>query len=178
MPFMHAFAVFHCVFEIFTLVSTVDKKYTVILEEKFAAKVAAKIKGPLSHLSSSELKQHRATPKYFGLASVWSNYEVSVNLESILPKKFLRKRINCPFSAVKLGHFIVNTPCCLCYKHSSLAAKIGKRKKTKFGRIDSRSTSSLKRSVTLTLNISRCLATLTKLNSLLIWKRIFYIHFI
>ena len=26
MPFMHAFAIFHCVFEIFTLVSTVDKK--------------------------------------------------------------------------------------------------------------------------------------------------------
>jgi hypothetical protein len=50
---------------------------------------------------------------------------------------FLRKHIIFPFFAVKLGHFIVNTFFFTCYKHSSLAAQIGKQKKTKFGWIDS-----------------------------------------
>ena len=50
---------------------------------------------------------------------------------------FLRKHIIFPFFAVKLCHFIVNTTFFICYKHSSLTAKIGKWRKTNFGRIDS-----------------------------------------
>ena len=51
---------------------------------------------------------------------------------------FLRKRKIFPFFAVKLGRFIENTPFFITYKHSNLKAKIGKQRKTKFGRIGSR----------------------------------------
>jgi hypothetical protein len=40
-----------------------------------------------------------------------------------------------PFFAIKIGHFKVQK---ICYKHSSLTTKIGKTKKSTFGRIDSR----------------------------------------
>ena len=50
---------------------------------------------------------------------------------------FILKRIVFPFFAVKLGHVIVYSSLFICYKHSSLTAKIGKQRKTKFGRFDS-----------------------------------------
>ena len=51
---------------------------------------------------------------------------------------FLHKHNFFPFFAIKLGHFLLNTLFFICYKHSSLTAEIGKWRKTKFGRIDSR----------------------------------------
>ncbi len=48
--------------------------------------------------------------------------------ESILPNFFFV--LEHPFFAIKLGHFLF-------YKHSILTTKIGKQRKTKFGRIDS-----------------------------------------
>ena len=42
---------------------------------------------------------------------------------------FLWKRRIFPFFADKLGRFIINTHLFLCYKHSSLTAKIGKPEK-------------------------------------------------
>ena len=50
---------------------------------------------------------------------------------------FLCRRRFFQFFATKLGHFIVHTPFVICYKHSSLTARIGKPEKWKFGRIDS-----------------------------------------
>ena len=42
-----------------------------------------------------------------------------------------------PLYAIKLGHFTVNTIMFMCYKHSSLVAKIGERVKTTIGGIAS-----------------------------------------
>ena len=50
---------------------------------------------------------------------------------------YLRKPIIFPFFAIKLGHFMLNSLFFICYKHSSLPAKIGKQSYTKFGRINS-----------------------------------------
>ncbi len=50
---------------------------------------------------------------------------------------FLCKSKFFPFFAIKLGHLIVNT-FFLCCKHLSVTMKIGKQRKTKFGRINSR----------------------------------------
>jgi hypothetical protein len=58
------------------------------------------------------------------------------NQELILPNFILRKTKIFQFFAIKLGHFELET-IFSCYKHSSLTTKIGKRKKSKFGRIDS-----------------------------------------
>ena len=59
------------------------------------------------------------------------------NQESILPNFFSSKRRIFLFFVTKLGHFIVQTPFVICYKHSSITVKIGKLEKWKFGRIDS-----------------------------------------
>ena len=39
---------------------------------------------------------------------------------------FLRYRLLFPFFAIKLGHFIDNSIVFICYKHSSLTAKLDK----------------------------------------------------
>ena len=69
--------------------------------------------------------------------------------ESILPNLFSSKTHLFPFFAIKRGHFKVKICFFICYKHSSLTAKIEKRRKTKFGRIGFSS-------VEVTLLIEKC----------------------
>ncbi len=76
----------------------------------------------------------------------WQFFQVTKSRErkshpkSILPNFFLHKKkiflhfLLLRLAVLKYRHFF------LCYKHSSLTAKIGKRRKTKFGRINSRKT--------------------------------------
>ncbi len=61
--------------------------------------------------------------------------------EPILPNIFFIKRIFISSLENKLGCFIVNELFFYATKHTSLATKVGKRRKTKFGRIDSWSSS-------------------------------------
>ena len=69
---------------------------------------------------------------------------------------FLRICIIFLFFAVKLGHFIAHTSCVICYKHSSLTAKIEKQRYTKFDRIDSRNQKKFPRKIMI-FNINVCL---------------------
>ena len=52
------------------------------------------------------------------------------NQESILPYFFSSLMIIFSIFAIMLGHFIVDTFLFICYKQSSLTAKIGKQRKT------------------------------------------------
>jgi hypothetical protein len=67
-------------------------------------------------------------------------YEFCINFNSLLRNQynktffFVKQGFFSVFD-IKIGHFKVQK---ICYKHSSLTTKIGKTKKSTFGRIDSR----------------------------------------
>ena len=92
----------------------------------------------MAKLNSKKQKKFAFTKNFFFFSYFSSFFHPCCFVhESILPNFFLCKRIIFPFFAVKLGHFIVNTYYRICYKHSSLRAKMGKWRKIKVGRIAS-----------------------------------------